>query len=504
MKKFTLLLMPLLLWLTKADAQGIAVNGDGADPDASAILDVKSTTKGLLIPRMTQAQRTAIAAPATGLIVYQTDGVSDFYFWNGSTWWPMADNMGNHSATMNMKLNDKRISNTDTAVGIRLDNTGGVTFRSKTLGFGPPFDQPANKFRFDDDGGLVVTGTLGVGSIPATGAGARMMWHPFKAAFRAGSVDNNSWDDANVGFYTLAGGLNTIATGVYAFAMGDGTTASGIASASIGRDNIVSSNYGFSAGNDNQVTGTAAVAIGNADTATGDWAVAMGNLCAATGDNSFAWGNRAKADNNGSAVFADYSTTANFSSTANNQFITRFSGGYRFYTNATTTVGVFVNAGGSSWASISDSTKKERFLAADPEAMLHKLRNIRLGTWNYKGQREPGFRHYGPMAQDFYAAYGSDAYGNIGNDTTIAQSDIDGVMLTMIKGLEARTAAQAKEITELKAQNDALSAQAVEGKKLKEEWQLLMELLAGNEATKDLPGKIGAIREAKNKTVAGQ
>lgn len=476
MKKFTLLLMPLLLWLTKADAQGIAVNGDGADPDASAILDVKSTTKGLLIPRMTQAQRTAIAAPATGLIVYQTDGVSDFYFWNGSTWWPMADNMGNHSATMNIKLNDNRISNTDTAVGIRLDNTGGVTFRSKTLGFGAPFDQPANKLRFDDAGGLVVNGAFGVGTIPATGAGERMMWYPSKAAFRAGSVDGTAWDDANIGSYTLAGGFNTMATGMYSFAMGNNT----------------------------QATGPSAIAMGNADTATGDYAVAIGNQCAATGNNSFAWGNRSQATHNGSMVFSDFSILANHSSSANNQFTTRFSGGYRFYTNSTTTVGVFVNAGGSSWASISDSTKKERFLAADPEVMLHKLRNIRLGTWNYKGQREPGFRHYGPMAQDFYAAYGSDAYGNIGNDTTIAQADIDGVMLTMIKGLEARTAAQAKEITELKAQNDALRTQAFEGKKLKEEWQLLMELLAGNEATKDLPGKISAVREAKNKTVAGQ
>jgi len=43
-------------------------------PDASSILDLTSTSKGLLAPRMTSAQRTAIASPATGLLVYQTDG----------------------------------------------------------------------------------------------------------------------------------------------------------------------------------------------------------------------------------------------------------------------------------------------------------------------------------------------------------------------------------------------------------------------------------------------
>ena len=55
-------------------------------PDASAILDVTSNTKGILIPRMTQVQRLAIASPVTGLLVYQTDGSSEFYYYNGSIW----------------------------------------------------------------------------------------------------------------------------------------------------------------------------------------------------------------------------------------------------------------------------------------------------------------------------------------------------------------------------------------------------------------------------------
>jgi hypothetical protein len=69
----------------------VGINTDGTTPDNSAILDVKSTNKGMLVPRMTSAQRTAIASPATGLLVYQSDGVGGFYFYNGTTWVSLND-----------------------------------------------------------------------------------------------------------------------------------------------------------------------------------------------------------------------------------------------------------------------------------------------------------------------------------------------------------------------------------------------------------------------------
>ena len=56
------------------------------DPNGSAALDITSTTKGLLIPRMLAAARTAIDTPATGLMVFQTDGAAGFYYYNGSSW----------------------------------------------------------------------------------------------------------------------------------------------------------------------------------------------------------------------------------------------------------------------------------------------------------------------------------------------------------------------------------------------------------------------------------
>ena len=50
-------------------AQSAAINNDGSNADASAMLDVKSTNKGMLVPRMTTAQRNAISNPATGLMI---------------------------------------------------------------------------------------------------------------------------------------------------------------------------------------------------------------------------------------------------------------------------------------------------------------------------------------------------------------------------------------------------------------------------------------------------
>ena len=69
-----------------ANAQGVAFNTTGAAADASAMVDVTSTTSGMLIPRMTNAQMVAIPSPATGLQVYKTDGTPGFYYYNGSSW----------------------------------------------------------------------------------------------------------------------------------------------------------------------------------------------------------------------------------------------------------------------------------------------------------------------------------------------------------------------------------------------------------------------------------
>jgi hypothetical protein len=57
-----------------------------SSPDPKAVLELSSANKGLLVPRMAASQRTGISSPSTGLLVFQTDGASGFYYYTGSSW----------------------------------------------------------------------------------------------------------------------------------------------------------------------------------------------------------------------------------------------------------------------------------------------------------------------------------------------------------------------------------------------------------------------------------
>jgi hypothetical protein len=83
MKKILLFFFFLFVGMT-ARTQ-VSINNDGTLPDNSAMLDVKSTSKGILLPRMTLAQRNAISSPATGLMIWQTDNVPGFYYNSGTS-----------------------------------------------------------------------------------------------------------------------------------------------------------------------------------------------------------------------------------------------------------------------------------------------------------------------------------------------------------------------------------------------------------------------------------
>ena len=91
MKRLIIISVVFLMFLqVRTFAQGVGINDDGSTPNSSAMLDINSTTKGLLIPRLTQAQRIAIVTPATGLMVFQTDNTVGFYYYTGSGWEQLA------------------------------------------------------------------------------------------------------------------------------------------------------------------------------------------------------------------------------------------------------------------------------------------------------------------------------------------------------------------------------------------------------------------------------
>lgn len=81
---FLVLVVVIMIVHYQGFTQGVAINNDNSNPDPSAMLDVKSTTKGLLAPRMTLTQRNAIISPATGLLVFQTNSTPGYYFNSGT------------------------------------------------------------------------------------------------------------------------------------------------------------------------------------------------------------------------------------------------------------------------------------------------------------------------------------------------------------------------------------------------------------------------------------
>ena len=111
MKKVKQAKLFLFIFLLITTVSSQAQVGIGtATPAASAQLDVSSTTKGFLPPRMTAAQRTAISSPTNGLLVYQTDYPSGLYYFNSGFWSSVAVPTHYPSVTIcNQKWMDKNL-----------------------------------------------------------------------------------------------------------------------------------------------------------------------------------------------------------------------------------------------------------------------------------------------------------------------------------------------------------------------------------------------------------
>jgi hypothetical protein len=183
----------LLVFGLQVQAQNIGINADGSLPDPNAILDIKASNKGLLIPRTSTVSRLAI--PNTkGLMVFDTV-TSSFWFNDGSQWQQMS---------------------------------GGSAALSGTAGYLAKFTGPgaAGNSQLYDNGQYVGIGTTSplarlhvidssvlfsaAGDIPATiqntpisKNGRRMMWYADKAAFRVGYTVYDEWDSVNIGKYSV-------------------------------------------------------------------------------------------------------------------------------------------------------------------------------------------------------------------------------------------------------------------------------------------------------------
>jgi len=166
-------------------------------PDGSAALEISNSSKGVLVSRMTQAQRIAIVSPATSLLVFQTDGTSGFYYYNGSAWvtfgggsvWSILGNSGTVPASNMLGTIDgvdlSIVTNNIEAIRITSDKKTGIntTTPAATLNVvGPNLVAKTPALRIQDgneaDGYVLTSDASGNGTWvdPTTATGSDDDW----------------------------------------------------------------------------------------------------------------------------------------------------------------------------------------------------------------------------------------------------------------------------------------------------------------------------------------
>jgi hypothetical protein len=250
----------------------------------------------------------------------------------------------------------------------------------------------------------------------------------------------------------------------------DDTTNATYATVSGGRDNTAGGPYDTVVGGRNNTANSAGYAT-----------VVGGRDNTASGAYSFAAGRRAKANEWGCFVWGDSTHYADVSCNNTNRTIFRSSGGFYIYTKGDLSTGAYLAANSSTWSSVSDRNVKENIEAVDTRDVLERLAEVTISTWNYIGEEE-GIRHMGPMAEDFYAAFG---LGD--SDRHISTVDADGVALAAIQGLYQLSQKQAARIEELEEENIALR-QEVKG--------LKAENSAQQEQLEELEARVEALEQA--------
>jgi hypothetical protein len=149
--KLNLLLGLFLFSYCTAQSQGMAVNSDGSTADASALLDIKSNTKGMLIPRMTKTEKNGITGAANGLMIFQTGPDSTgFHYYSGSQWvwisssanaWQLSGNRGTNPASNFIGTTDNNplVFRTQNAEAMRITSGGifgiGTSTPNSTYGY---------------------------------------------------------------------------------------------------------------------------------------------------------------------------------------------------------------------------------------------------------------------------------------------------------------------------------------------------------------------------------
>jgi len=298
-------------------------------PHPTALLELYSTSKGLLIPRMTQAERDAISSPATGLLIYQTDNTPGFYYWNGTAWIPLLSSSSGSglfwSLTGNSITGTEFLGTTNNQpLVIRVNNTQTFQFNTNlslqrdaggnARGQGAVDLQSARSAATQVASGdySVIGGGEGntaSGDLATVGGGYANTASGDLATVGGGYANTTSGDHATVGgggkntasgsFATVGGGYGSLASSDYAtVGGGSSNTASGnYATVGGGGDNTASGSWAtVGGGYQNTASGFAAtVGGGQGNTASGDYSAIPGGYNLRVGTRSFGFSGQTSA-----------------------------------------------------------------------------------------------------------------------------------------------------------------------------------------------------------------
>ncbi|MBT7189010.1 MAG: hypothetical protein HN916_02355 [Anaerolineae bacterium] len=302
---------------------------------------------------------------------------------------------------------------------------------------------------------------LTTGQFSTIGGGSRNT-----ANFHHSTVGGGIQNIANASDVTIAGGAYNVASDPHAtigggtqnMASGTGATISGGAG-----NNTEANHSSIGGGLGNEIAGNyAVISGGRGNLALGAYSVIPGGLAnQAQSDYSFASGYRSIIANEhpGTFLFAD-SVDADFFSENANEFAVRATGGVRFISAVDAAgiplSGVFLPSGSGSWSTLSDENSKEKFVDIDEKEILDLVVNLPISEWSYISE-ESSVRHMGPMAQDFYSAFGLGV-----DERYISSVDSDGVALVAIQALNQLLEEKDVQIRKQNALLDALEGRIAE------------------------------------------
>lgn len=348
-------------------------------PTASALLDMESTSKGFLAPLMTFTQRNAIASPATGLLIYQTNSTPGFYYYTGSAWtalknksWNLTGNTGTNPSTNFIGTTDAEpliFKENNTLAGYldynpSLANTG---FGFQTLGANNGGGNTAIGYQanFSNTTGYQNTAVGATALYSNTAGGYNVAVGLAALYFNSGGFQNTATGQRAM--YSNTNGGDNTATGfnsLYSNTTGSDNTADGSGALFSNTTGIYNTATGYQAlyfnttGGYNFAIGYKALydnTTGSENTATGwnalvanttgnyNTAIELNSLVQTTGDY-----------NTGLGYYANVDAAVTNSTAIGNSSYTGASNQVRIGNGAVTSIGGYVN-----WTTISDGRVKK-------------------------------------------------------------------------------------------------------------------------------------------------